>query len=461
MDTYLGRIEEFEADVANVFMFFVAMMAAFGFPLSARYNSLHGPISLCAIIASMAFTKSCTEAASRLFALRVRDLAWGVVDVRSLHLPTSQWALSMIAGLDHGAMEAACRAAFRACTALARARGMIPARPLGMIDGQSSAYYGEKGDMKYITRGKSKDGTTKFHTFLCSIIRAGQYPLHTAMCRMCPGVPLEEYLRDVLAQNREAGIRCSHWLVDRLFFSVAAMYEFGRADEYFLMYARMTPGIKKALDEYLSGKREAMSEYVVRSGRRKFTGTLAFVEKTRTSKNGERETVILPIFSNLPRAQLAAAIRDLPIEIKKRWIHESSFRVANFSKPMTTSNSPSLRTFFFGMSLFLGNMSVIANHAIEARIHAEGGEVPVPEPPADDRLGDKRCLATKTKYSMTSKEFLSLLVSEAGRLHIRDKRAQDDYTAWAMTKNAHLIPPPVQERPILTGEYASGIPRWA
>ena len=58
-------------------------------------------------------------------------------------------------------------------------------------------------------------------------------------------------------------------------------------------------------------------------------------------------------------------------------------------------------------------------------------------------------------------EFLSLLVSEAGRLHIRDKRAQDDYTAWAMTKNAHLIPPPVQERPILTGEYASGIPRWA
>ena len=403
MDTYLGRIEEFEADVANVFMFFVAMMAAFGFPLSARYNSLHGPISLCAIIASMAFTKSCAEAASRLFAQRVDDIAWGVVDVRSLHLPTSQWALKMIAGLEHGAMEAACRAAFRACTALARARGMIPARPLGMIDGQSSAYYGEKADKKDITRGKSKNGTTKFHSFLCSVIRAGQYPLHTAMCRMRPGVPLAEQLRDVLAQNREAGIRCSHWLVDRLFFSVAAMYEFGRADEYFLMYARMTPGIKKALDEYLSGKRKAMSEYVVRSGRRKFTGTLAFVEKTRT-KNGERENVILPIFSNLPRAQLAAAIRDLPIEIKKRWIHESSFRVATFSKPMTTSNSPSLRTFFFGMSLFLGNMWVITNHAIEARRHAEGGEVPVPEPPADDRLGDKRCLATKTKYSMTSKE---------------------------------------------------------
>ena len=458
---YLGKIQEFKPYVWDTFWFFVAMMAAFGFPLSARYNSLYGPVSLCAIIASMAFTKSCTEAASKLFALRVDDKAEGIVDVRSLHLPTSQWALGMIGGLGHDAMEAACRAAFRACTALARARGMIPERPLGMIDGQSSAYYGEKGDEKYITRGKSKDGTTKFHTFLCSVIRAGQYPLHTAMCRMCPGVPLEEYLRDVLAQNREAGIMCSHWLVDRLFFSVAAMYEFGRVDEYFLMYARATPGIKKALDEYLSGKREAMSEYVVRSGRRKFTGTLAFVEKTRTKKNGERETVILPIFSNLPRAQLAAAIRDLPIELKKRWIQESSFRVAKFSKPMTTSNSPSHRTLFFGMSLLIQNLWVITNHAIGARSHAECGEVPVPEPPADDRLGDRRCLASKTKYSMTSKEFLSLLVSKAAELHTKDKRTQDAHTAWAVAKNAHLIQPPVLERPILTGEYASGIPRWA
>ena len=107
----------------------------------------------------------------------------------------------------------------------------------------------------------------------------------------------------MLAQNREAWITCVHCLVDKLFFSVAAMYEFGKVGEYFLMYARITPGIKKALDDYLSGAQDVMSDYVARSGRRKCIKTQAFAEKVKT-KNGKGEKVIPPIFSNLPRIRL-------------------------------------------------------------------------------------------------------------------------------------------------------------
>ena len=307
MKGYQKKIKKVDPIVRNRFQFLVAIMAAFGFPLSARYNALHTPISLCALLISMAFTRSCGNAGAKLLVLRVMDVA-GNIDTDRLHLPTPQWMFDMIASFSHDAMEAACRAAFRACTAAARAHGMIPLHPVGMIDGHNAAYYGKKGGKDFVVKSRSKDGTTRFHAFLSSLIRAGPYPLHTAMRRMRAGVPLDEYLRDILAQNREAGIVCAHWLVDRLFFSVAAMYEFGRANEYFLMYARMTPGIKKAFDEYMNGTREAMSEYIVRSGRRKFTGTLAFVEKTRV-RNGEVEVVVLPIFSNLPWNRLRDAIR--------------------------------------------------------------------------------------------------------------------------------------------------------
>ena len=97
---------------------------------------------------------------------------------------------------------------------------------------------------------------------------------------------------------------CDHWLVDRTFFSVAAMSEFGRADEGFLMYAKTTPGIKKALAEYEDGKRGAVSEHVVKSGRAKFS-VLAFVKKAKTGEDGTREEAVLPFFSNMPRRRFA------------------------------------------------------------------------------------------------------------------------------------------------------------
>lgn len=49
----------------------------------------------------------------------------------------------------------------------------------------------------------------------------------------------------------------------------------------------------------------------------------------------------------MPRRRLEAALRALPSEMKKRWIHESGFRVAKASRPMTASNNPSIRTFMF------------------------------------------------------------------------------------------------------------------
>ena len=456
---YLDKVLSLKPRVRDTFTFYLALMAAFDFPVSTRHNSLHGPLSLCGLLAAMSYTRSCGNNAAKLFALHVADVnTFG--DLGSLRLPTSQWALKMIASLGHDRMAKACRAAFRACTAAAKARGMVPDRPVGMVDGHSSAYYGKKGDESFTIKSRSKDGTTTFDVFLASAIRAGSYALHTGLCRMQRGVKLETYIADILAQNREAGIRCSHWLVDRLFFSVAAMCEFGKADEYFLMYARLTPGIKKALKEYMEGRRDAVSEYIVKSGSAKFTGTLAFVHKVKTKRDGTKEEVILPFFSNLPRNRLKRALQDLPPEIKKRWMHETAFRVAKMSKPMTTSNNPSIRTFLFCSSLLNSNMWAMTDHDHEVESRAEAGLPPLELPPPSGDIGGLRRRVPQKKYSLTSKEFLRMFLSEAARLISMGKKEQDAYTEKAVCKNVHLVPPSTQKIPITTGLYASGIPRW-
>jgi len=75
------------------------------------------------------------------------------------------------------------------------------------------------------------------------------------------------------------------------------------------MCAKMTPGIKKALAEYEDGKRGAVSEHIVKSGRAKFAGILVFVRKTKTKADGTREDVVFQFFSNMPRHRIEAALR--------------------------------------------------------------------------------------------------------------------------------------------------------
>ena len=459
---YIEKIMKLKPQVRKTFGFYAAMMAEFGFPTSSRYNALHGPLALAGLVASMSYNRSCGNKAAKLLALSAVEAA-GDDDacIRSAHLPTSQWALGLIASLDHDRIEGACNAAFHACTDASRRRGMIPERPVGMMDGHSTAYYGKKGDKSFIIKSKKKDGTTKFNVFLSSAIRAGPYLLHTAMHRMRRGEQLAGYVKGILGQNRGSGVYCDHWLVDRMFFSVAAMSEFGRADEYFLMYAKMTPGIKKALAEYEDGKRNAVSEYVVKSGRAKFTGVLAFVKKTKTKEDGTREEVVLPFFSNMPRRRLEAALCALPPEMKKRWIHESGFRVAKMSRPMTASNNPSIRTFMFWASLAAANMWAMTDHGADIERRAREGMPPLPLPPPNEGLGGPSRPSVLKKYNLTSKEFLRMFVTEVARLLVQDKRAQDDYVERAVGENARLVLPMIMQRRMTTGVDASGLPRWA
>lgn len=109
-------------------------------------------------------------------------------------------------------------------------------------------------------------------------------------------------------------------------------------------------------------------------------------------------------------------------------MHEPTFWVAKFSKPMTASNIPSFGTFLFGESSF-SRTGAVAGHVDKARRRTDALEKSRLIPPIDDCIGDRRRLAPRTKYNRVSKEFLSLFVSGAARMATVDKQARDDYAA--------------------------------
>ena len=79
-------------------------------------------------------------------------------------------------------------------------------------------------------------------------------------------------------------------LLDRGFFGIRAMEIMAERGIPFLMPARMTPGIKDAVDEVRRGARKKISRYTMMSSRRAFTFYL-IVEKRMRVKDGRRQWV--------------------------------------------------------------------------------------------------------------------------------------------------------------------------
>lgn len=429
--SYMSKIRSNTAHTRSVLGLNYAVLSKFEFPVSTRHNALHGIPSLAAILSAMALHRSCGNEASKLAALEASKMV-PFEGIDGIHSPTSQWALGVIGSIDDpDEMERRCGEALGLVLAALNAAGMLPESPVGAIDGHNMEHYGKKMEEKYTIRSKYKNGTTKFVAALTSAIVSGPYTIHTSARLLRRGRSRAEYVGDILDDNARRGIFCSHYVIDREAFNVSTMFKFGNRGDYFLMYARMTEGVKRALAAYEGGRRPAVSEYIVKSKRRRFAGTLVFWEKTEAREDGKSETVILPFFSNLPRQQLGNAIKKLQAELKKRQRIEVGYSSIERCMPMTTSNSPARRTFLFHYSLAAANLWVLADRLIGTGGRA-GSRRPIERPP-NPRFGSHSWLVKK-KYNVTYREFCQLLLSEAARVIVMPKREQDEYAAGAAAK---------------------------
>src|SRR5271154_1909004 len=102
-------------------------------------------------------------------------------------------------------------------------------------------YYGKPcRDDKELCRSRSQAGTTHFHSYATAyIVRAGQR-FTVGLTYRTQGTPIRDLLKGLLQQVRRAGIRIKYVLLDRGFYSVAAIRYLQAARTPFMMPAKFS-----------------------------------------------------------------------------------------------------------------------------------------------------------------------------------------------------------------------------
>lgn len=419
----------------------IAMVDSIGLRLSDAANSLYDLPAFLALTASMSMNDTCANEGSLLLAHEAsKQVPRSTMPF--LNIPTSQWGLGLFANVDHDWLEWRCNRAFDAQIRALKAMGVVPGGNLvGAYDTHSSPNYGKTEDPDYVVAGQHMAGTNKFVRFMTGAIVSGPYTINSAFCRMKKGMTNAECVKRLLDDEDRRGLNYLYTIWDKGYYSVDAMIECGKRNRLFLMYAVETPKVKKAIKDYKNGKRGKVEEFIVGSGRRKFVGTLAMVERTRRKK-GKLVKDILPFFSNMSTEMVIEALENLPLELKRRWRIETGYRSIEMAKPLTTSTKPAVRTYMFWRALVMTNLWAMVDFQIKAA-HArdEEREFPPAAWSAERKMGDRSDTVLPGGFDITLKMFLSMYLTESTRMAIMDKEGQVACRTAAVEKHGHLFKP--------------------
>ena len=440
------KVHERMRRVVDAVMLETAMVDSIGLGFSDAANSTHGLPAFVALTSAMSMHDACANEGSKLLVLETAKRV-PLDAVPDLRTPTSQWGLGLFEGVDHDRLEGACNGALDAQIRILRERGVIPSGNLvGAYDTHSSPNYGKTEDPDYVVSGQHKAGTNSYVRFMTGAVVSGPYTINTAFCRMKKGMTNAEGVARMLDDEKRRGLDFLYTIWDKGYYSVEAMIECGKRNRYFLMYAVETKKIKKAIESYKKGKRGQIEGFVVGSGRKKFSGSLAMVERTRYKK-GKVVTDTLPFFSNMPIDLLNTALNGLQLEMKRRWRIETGYRCIEMAKPLTISTRPAVRTYMFWRALVVTNLWSLADFEIKAARYArEGRAFPPAAWSAKRKVGDRSDTVLPGGFDITLKEFLSLYLTECTKLVLMDKKEQEAYTKAAVERFGHLFKPAAEAR---------------
>ena len=139
--------------------------------------------------------------------------------------------------------------------------------------------------------------------------------------------------------------------MDRGFSSVEVMRFLDGHGEKFLMAVSKTPGIKKAVLEFRSGKRDAISQYELRSNDGTTFRFWPVTKKRLKETNGKKRWEYLTYATNVERRYIKRTMKNVPKEYKKRWRVENNFKSVEQMRTRTCSRNHAIRVFMFFLSL--------------------------------------------------------------------------------------------------------------
>ena len=299
-------------------------------PLSTEHNAVYGLEDVVLVLLYM-----CKNGATANKA--VADLSVMLKDDRNVSIPTSQWLLGMISAIDSDRMDALCRRMLNNTVknglGLEKKTGHILA-----IDKHLIPFTGtDRHNDSLVVSGKPKGGTSRFETYATmQAVTEKQLPT-IAVVRVIEDMSKIDFVRKLLSESKKLGLKKPLLLMDREFSSVDVMRFLDECSERFLMAVSKRPGIKKAVSEFHSGKRKAVSKYEMRSSNGTvFRFNLVIKKRLKETKDG-RKWKYLMYATNLERRYIKRTIKDIPEEYKKRWRIEDNFKSVKQMRARTGS----------------------------------------------------------------------------------------------------------------------------
>ena len=125
-----------------------------------------------------------------------------------------------------------------------------------------------------------------------------------------------EFVRKLLRTTRGAGIRPRLVLMDREFYSVGVFKAVRDARMQFVTPARLTKAVKRAIEEYVDGRRDAVSRYTVSSGSDKITCNMIILER----EDKKKKKFHIAFLTNMTGCTCEDLL-ELPEEYRKRTGH--------------------------------------------------------------------------------------------------------------------------------------------
>ena len=222
----------------------------------------------------------------------------------------------------------------------------------------------DKTDDPYIVKSKSKSSTTTFEGY-------GTIQCVDESCRAQIGcTPIRkghskaDIVRKLVHDCIRNCIKIRLVLLDREFFSTDVIHELKQNYCTFIIPARKTPGIKKAIIQYVDGNRESISQYTIRSASGHVESfTLVILPRPIVTKSNLTDQYIT-FATNIPTNKIFWNISQIPEEYRKRWGIETGCACVGRFRPRTTSKSHSMRFICFFYPLILFNVWIIVNRML-------------------------------------------------------------------------------------------------
>ena len=219
----------------------------------------------------------------------------------------------------------------------------------------------DKIDSPYLIKSKSKNSTTIFEGYGSIQCVEKQCRAQIGCTPIKKGQTKADIVRKLLDDINRNEIKIRLTLLDREFFSAAVIHEIKQNHDVFIMPARKTPGIKKAILQYVNGNREAISEYRIHSSSghvESFTLVIMPSLNPRASNVIDRYIVFA---TNVSPKEVSQNIAEIPSQYKKRWGIETGYAYVGRFRPKTTTTNQSIRLLYFYYSLILYNAWIVAN----------------------------------------------------------------------------------------------------